>query len=101
MLLNGGGLDGLPYAIDSGPDVERILREVYAIDFFNPPAEARQTGVIPPNYNQQVWEQFTPGKWHGIRYTYQVRQVLTPASWSLQLPVIAQDRDLRLYEIPD
>jgi hypothetical protein len=32
---------------------------------------------------------------------YQVEQVLTYANWSLNLPVIAQDRDLRLYQIPD
>ncbi len=60
VLLNGGGLDGLPYAIDSGPEVERILRDVYDIDFFNPPEEARHTGIMPNRYNQEAWERFTP-----------------------------------------
>jgi hypothetical protein len=101
VLLDGGGLDGLPYAPDSGPEMERILRDVYAIDFFNPPEEARHQGVIPKTYNRAVWEQFTLEKWRQIRYVYQVRHVLTEADWALNLPVIAQDRHLRLYQIPD
>lgn len=101
VLLDGGGLDGLPYAIDSGPEMERILRDVYEIDFFNPPAEARGGGAIPSPYNQVVWERFTPERWRAIRYQYQVTQVMTHAAWSLKLPVVAQDGDLRLYGIPD
>jgi hypothetical protein len=101
VLLSGGGLDGLPYAIESAPEMERILRDVYDIDFFNPPEEARHRGIIPNRYNQAAWERFTPEKWHAIRYVYQARHVLTYATWSLKLPVVAQDRELRLYEIPD
>ena len=101
VLLNGGGLDGLPYALDAGPEMERILRDVYGIDFFNPPEEARRIGIMPNRYNKEVWEQFSPEKWRAIRYVYQVTQVLTQAGWTLNLPVIAQDRDLRLYQIPD
>ena len=101
LLLNGGALDGLPYALDGGPETERILRDVYEIDYFNPPKEAYRTGVIPFRYNQMVWERFTPEKWYAIRYMYQVNQVLTSADWTLNLPVIAQDRGFRLYLIPD
>jgi hypothetical protein len=101
VLLNGGGLDGLPYSLSSGPETERILRDVYGIDFFNPPKEAYRTGVIPSRYNQQVWEQFTPDQWYAIRYTYQANQIVAPATWQLKLPVVAQDGDLRLYQIPD
>ena len=101
VLLNGGGLDGLPYALDGGPEMERILRDIYAIDFFNPPEEARRVGILPNRYNKAVWEQFSPDKWRTIRYAYQVSQVLTQAGWTLNLPVIAQDRDHRLYQIPD
>jgi hypothetical protein len=59
------------------------------------------TGVIPSRYNKQVWEAYSPEKWAAIKYLFKVGQVLTAVNWELQLPVVAQDRELRLYQIPD
>lgn len=101
ILINGGGLDGLPYALESGPAVERILRDVYAIDLFNPPDEARGRGAIPNQYNRAAWERFSRDQWQMIRRTYSVTQVMTPPGWSLALPVALNDAGFVLYDLPD
>jgi hypothetical protein len=100
VLVDGGGLDGLPYALEGGPVVERILRDIYAIDFFNPPAEARHTGVIPSEYTKSVWEGYPRERWRQIGERYHVTQILTNADWDLDLPTVAQSGSLRLYEVP-
>lgn len=100
VLLDGGGLDGLPYALEAGPEMERILRDVYAIDLFNPPEEARGAGAIPRGANRTAWEHYSAAKWQQIRETYSVTQVLAYADWKLALPVIARDNAHVLYEIP-
>ena len=58
VLVDGGGLDGLAYSLDAGPELNRILRDVYGLDLRNPPADAegRGSGTIPPNANRAVWE---------------------------------------------
>jgi hypothetical protein len=101
ILINGGGLDGLPYALESGPAMERILRDVYAIDLFNPPDEARGRGAIPNQYNRAAWERFSRDQWQMIRRRYDVTQVMTPPGWSLALPVVLNDAGFVLYQLPD
>ena len=101
VLINGGGLDGLPYALDSGPALERILRDVYAIDLFNPPEQARGLGAIPNEVNRATWEQFSLERWREIRRAYDVTQVLTPPGWALALPVAIHDPGFVVYDIPE
>jgi len=101
VLINGGGLDGLPYALESGPALERILRDVYAIDLFNPPEEARGLGAIPNEFNLAAWRRFSPEQWRQIRHAYHVTQVMTPPRWDLALPVVVDDAGFVLYDLPD
>jgi hypothetical protein len=100
VLLDGGGLDGLPYALASGTEMERILRDVYAIDFFNPPDEARGSGVIPREANRATWEGYSQEKWRHIGRIYGVTHVLAYPDWQLALPVVARDGAHVLYRIP-
>lgn len=99
VILNGGALDGLPYAREAGPETQRILRDIYAIDLLNPPAEARGRGAIPNELNRITWEGYSRQKWQEISRSYHVTQVLT-SRWYLNLPAIAWERTLVLYEIP-
>jgi hypothetical protein len=101
VLLDGGGLDALPYALESGPAMARILKEVYGVDLFDPPPEAYRSGAVPPATNQRIWEAYAPARWREIRRTFQVTQVLTPGGWQLQLPVVAGNMSMLLYEIPE
>ena len=101
VVLDGGGLDGLPYALAGGPEMARILREIYSIDFFNPPAEARGIGMIPSSYNRKIWEGYSRDRWREIRRAYNVTQVMTYNNWTLNLPIVAQNAQYLLYEIPE
>ena len=81
--------------------MRRVLSDVYGIDLLSPPSEAQYAGVIPDDFNKDVWSKYSPSKWQDIRRTYHVTQVLTPVDWTVDLPVIADNGDLRLYQIPE
>ena len=100
VVLDGGGLDGLPYALAGGPEMARILRDIYGIDFFNPPAEAHGIGMVPSSFNRRVWEGYPQDRWEEIRRKYNVTQVMTYNDWTLHLPIVAQNARYLLYEIP-
>jgi hypothetical protein len=101
VLLNSGALDTLSYAPDTAPEMARILRDVYDLDLLNPPRGVPPgLGAIPPDYNKEVWEQFTRARWQEIKRTYRVTQVLTAADTDLDLPVAAQFESFRLYRVP-
>jgi hypothetical protein len=99
VLLDGGALDFLTYAPGGGPTVERILRDVYGIDFFNPPDDARQTAAIPHRFTKPVWERYSRTRWLEIGWTFGVSQVLTRADWTLDLPLATENRFWKLYSI--
>lgn len=101
VLIDGGGLDGLVYAPESAPAVDRVLRDVYGVDVRHPPEEARDGGRVPVNANRAVWEQYTYGRWQEIGRSYGITQVVTHPHWQLQLPVVASSPGYRLYAIPE
>ena len=82
-----GALDTLPYAPESGPEMQRIMQDVYGLDLFNPPESARGTGALPRQPHQALWESNSPERWTEIRRRWNVTQIIVPAAWTLQLPV--------------
>jgi hypothetical protein len=100
VLIDGGGLDALPYTIEAAPEMERILRDVYGIELLDPPEEARYRGTIPPAFTQSVWQSYTRDQWQQIGARYGVTQVLTPGDWDLHLPVAVRKGTLTVYDIP-
>ena len=101
VLIDGGGLDGLPYALEASALAERILRDVYGIDYFNPPADAREGGRIPSESTRVTWEGFTLAQWRAVRTAYGVTDVVVPGDWQLDLPETASGSNVRLYAIPE
>jgi len=100
VLLDGGGLDGVAYALEAAGAMDRIMRDVYGIDVFNPPEEARGGGRIPSGANRAAWEQYSEEKWRSIGRTHGVTQVLAFADWTLKLQPVAHNRRFTLYAIP-
>jgi hypothetical protein len=100
VLLDSGGLDALPYTLEAAPATDRILRDVYGIDLFRPPEEARGEGRVPIQANRLVWEAYRLARWQEIATKYGVTQVMAPADWQLQLPIIAAGQGMVLYTIP-
>lgn len=101
VLIDGGGLDGLPYALEAAPLTDRILRDVYDVDLFNPPPEAQGSGRIPPRYNRARWESYSLERWQQIRRRFGVTQVFTFSGWTLQLPTVIGSTHYHLYAIPE
>jgi hypothetical protein len=100
VLLDGGGLDALPYATEAAPEMERILRDVYSIELLDPPEEARYRGAVPHEFVRNAWESYPLERWQRIANTYGTRQVLTSGDWDLKLPVAVRNRTLTVYDIP-
>ena len=94
VLLDTSGFDGLTYSMEAAPRMIHILRDVYAIDLLTPPAEP------PVEMNRRAWEQYSRERWQEIGRTYGVTQVMTVTDWRLDLPVVVETQDLRLYQIP-
>lgn len=96
LLLNIGALDNLPYTVEAGPITAEILRDVYDIDFFNPPEPVAMTHHI-----NEVWAERTVEDWQVLAAKYGFSQVLV-ASTRLKLPLVAENEPrFHLYEVPD
>ena len=101
VLIDGGGLDGLMYSVDGAPAMDRILRQVYGVDLVHPSSDdGRGTGSMPAGTNLAAWQGFSRARWSQIRRDFGVTQVMTPAAWAIDLPLVVETQDLRLYEIP-
>ena len=101
ILLDTGALDTVMYSLETGAAMQRMLRDIYGLDLFNPPPDAVGAGRIPALSHRETWESYPPEKWRAIRRDFGVTQVLAYADWALQLPVASQSRRLLLYDIPE
>jgi hypothetical protein len=101
VLIDSGALDTMVYAPESGPAVARILRDVYGIDFFNPPPEVRSASAVPHAISRAHWAQMSQEQWQQIRKTYNVTQIVARRDYDLNLPIAAENETLRLYRIPE
>lgn len=100
VLLDGGGLDGIAYIPQAAPQMEKIMKEVYKIDWFNPPEEARGQGSIPRWTGKAIWESFPEEHWIELSRLYGFRDVLTYGDWSLSIPKVIGNDDYILYRVP-
>jgi hypothetical protein len=100
VLIDGGGLDALSLFPDTGPGTNRILKAVYGVDLFAPPPEALRTAVIPARVSRRTWEARSRDAWGEIGRRFAVTQVMTRADWKLDLPEVARNERLALYDIP-
>lgn len=99
-LLMDSGLDFFAYVPETGPRFNEILKKVYGLDLFiPPPGEQRNAGKLTFSH-RDLWEGRTMDEWRAIRKEFGVTDILTPADWRLQLPLIADDGDRSLFTIP-
>jgi hypothetical protein len=101
LLLDPSALDMLPYVPSAGPEVEAILRDAYGIEFFHPPGQAYEAGMLPDRPVREVFARRTPEQWREVRARFGVSEVLVQAQWKLQLPALARSDDYALYPLPE
>jgi hypothetical protein len=102
VLFCGGAVDMLPYVPEAGPDAQRVLAEVYGIDLLDPNrTQLTMTGnVLQPDAARTLWQRRSEIEWRQIRKKFQVTDVLVYRDWKLNLPLVAESAELRLYRIP-
>lgn len=92
-ILSNTPMNMLAYSIESAPYMEKILRDVYSVDYFAPPP--------PDGQIQSVWEKRSLVEWIALSKQYNFGDLFAPSSWKLQLPnVIFNDGGCALYNIP-
>ena len=100
VLVNTGALDSLVYALESGPEMNRILREVYDIDLLHPPYPIQREASVPDALNKRVWQARSRDQWIKVKRAFGVTEVLTYQGWKLALPQVIHNEDFILYRIP-
>lgn len=94
-------MNTLAYAPEAGPVAERMLEEVYGIDYFNPPSELREYyRLVPIESIRVVWEKRSPDEWLALGQDYGFTQVISPSAWLLRLPAVFVNESYTLYDLP-
>ena len=93
VLLDIASIDGLPYALQSGPLMNTILKEIYDGDLFS------SGGSIVPDSSQPNWESKSPEAWKKLGQKFGFSQILTTSEWHLKLSINTQNDDYTLYQI--
>lgn len=89
------------YALESGPEFNRIFQNVYGVDFLNPPKESLTTGLnYPKKMVKALWESRTQEEWRKIKEDFSVSDVVVTSDWKLKLPEVIRNNRLALYKIP-
>lgn len=99
VLLEVAAVDGLPYAVESGPYMNQILKEFYCADLLHVPLSSEESFT---NADQcvEIWKARTPEDWKFLAARYHFTQILTSPPWELQLPVKVRNEKYILYDLP-
>ena len=96
-VLLGSFSTEIAYVPEAGPESDRILKEVYGIDLFNPLPETKKTRGFPMNELQKLWESRTLEEWKEIKEKFSVADIFVNADWKLQLPLSHPPEWITLY----
>lgn len=100
VLLDVDSLDLLPYTLEAGPEMNRIMKVVYGTDLFNPPSAGLHRGTLPVEPARTIWQSRTVEEWRSIKQQFGVADVLTSHDWKLNLLEVARNDHFVLYQIP-
>ena len=99
VLLYGESLDMLMYALSSGPQMNKILQDIYGISLFDPPESVIHKGGLTRYIDKDVWEKRSLDEWIALKEKYRITHVITYANYQLNLNIIAKNNHYALYEI--
>ncbi len=103
ILVEAASIDGFNMVPESGNVLNNILKKVYGLDLLIPLPEDipyPRGGNIPAKLHKRLWEKRTIEEWQEIRKEFGVTDILTKTGWNLLLPVVAEENEKILYEIP-
>ena len=83
----------ISYMPSLAPAIQQIYQDLYGIRFDLPPDPAAPTW-------QQIWAERSQAQWQALGSKYGFRYIIAPATPSIDLPPVIQDRATSLYELP-
>jgi len=101
IILDAAGFDGFTYVPETGPETNRILTGVYGLDLLIPLDSLYwRKGCIPQDAHRQLWQARTVDDWRKVRREFGITGIVTPSTWSINLPCAAKDQLASYYVIP-
>lgn len=85
----------LPYLGEQAAAQADLLEQVYGIALFSTDPDCNY--VSSPCLRRQ-WQQRSPGQWAALAASYGFTDILVPRDWELNLPLVAESVNFRLYE---
>jgi len=101
IVIDPQALDMVAYVPAGLPALARAVDDLYGIDFGAPLAADAHLSVLPEGTVQAIWERRTPSEWIAVAREFDAHDVLTPASWHLQLPEVARSPVFALYRVDE
>jgi hypothetical protein len=96
VLLDLSLIDVLVYTPAAAAIAEHIVERVYGFTLTQPPPRDDEDGFL----GKAAWTARTEDQWRALAVEFDITDVLTPADWSLQLPVVMRDDLHALWTIP-
>jgi hypothetical protein len=81
IALDVGNLDYIPYAIDSAPIIQATLRDIYGVDYFDPPIT--NWPGIQDLWVRRYWEGLSTQEWRRLSVAYDFKMIVTTQRWNL------------------
>jgi len=97
ILLHTESMDFIPYHPYLVDNFFDILSLVYKINNDSPPQINNPS--LPDDYVKKVFENHKNGDWKKINTKYNIKYVVTPINWELNLNLVMKDSLYKLYEI--
>ena len=101
LLFDPTVLDCFAEVPESGVVLNDILKKIYGVNLLIPPLPTLQhTGEISSGVHKELWEKRNTREWQSHGKEFNITGVLTRSDWTLSLPVVAANEEMKLYEIP-
>ena len=100
LVISCFGINQITYVPESAPGINRALVSIYGEDLAAPrPADWRRCGGLPEGTGRELWEKRTPEEWRTLAREFGFTQVIAFRDWQLNLPLVAEDDELKLYSL--
>lgn len=101
VLLYGAAINQITYVPASAPKTNQILQQIYGEDLLRPrPANWLACGGLLPESARELWADRSPEEWRELGRRFGFTDVVTYASWSLKLPLVATGKRYAVFHVP-
>ena len=101
ILINPNAFDAVYYDAEFGPFIKNIIEVVYNIPFDQPPPLPLKTyhGRVPTYLMKIEFEKKSYEHWSNISKIYNVKYLVLPKKWKINLPIQFSNEELSFYII--